>query len=215
MIDWEQIQDRILSLISIEDIINKYTSNKIVRNRTACINSECSGVQERTMSLQNGYAYCFRCGKNYNQIQAVMELQKCDYLTACKTIIQDFGLPIEIDKPLSASEKKAYAKRKADIEKQKLSKKALDEFERETADKIIDKLRKCEDWKYKVDKLPLARKIEAVDKIVKVDFEIERLEWLYDVACGLPRNDDCEYEYTLPNNRIELLRAIYKGEIVI
>ena len=215
MIDWIEIQDRILSLVSIEDIITKYTSNKIARNRTACINSECSGVQERTMSLQKGYAYCFRCGKNYNQIQAVMELQKCEFVTACKMIISDFGLPIEIDKPLSASEKKAYAKRKADIEKQKLSKKALDEFERETADKIIDKLRKCEDWKYKVDKLPLARKIEAVDKIVKVDFEIERLEWLYGVVCGLSHNDDCEYEYTLPNNRIELLRAIYKGEIVI
>lgn len=213
MKDWEVIQDKILSMVSIEDIINKYTCNKIVRNRTDSFC--CSGKQHNTLSLQKGYAYCFRCGRNFNQIQAVMELQKCEFVTACKMIIADFGLPIEVDRPLTASEKKEYTKRKAEIEKQKLSKKALDDFERETCNKIIDKLRKCESWKYEVDKLPLARKIEAVDKIVKVDFEIERLEWLYDVACGLPRNDDCEYEYTLPNNRVELLREIYKGEIVI
>ena len=120
MIDWIEIQDRILNLVSIEDIINKYTCNKIVRNRTNCINSNCSGVQERTMSLQKGFAYCFRCGKNYNQIQAVMELQKCDYITACKMIIADFGLPIEIDKPLTANAKLEYVKRKEKEKQDKL-----------------------------------------------------------------------------------------------
>ena len=84
MIDWIEIQDRILNLVSIKDIITKYTCNKIIRNRTNCINSNCSGVQKRTMSLQKGYAYCFRCNRNFNQIQFVTELRKCDFKTACK-----------------------------------------------------------------------------------------------------------------------------------
>lgn len=215
MIDWKQIQDRILSLVSIEDIINKYTCNKIVRNRTMCINSECCGVQENTLSLQKGYAYCFRCGKNYNQIQAVMELQRCNYGTACKMIIADFKLPIAVDKCLSANEERAYSERKIELEKQKLREKALNNFERETCNKIIEKLRKCVSWKDKVDGLSSARKVELVDNIVTVDFEIERLEWLYGVACGLSHNEDCEYEYTLPNDRVTLLREIYKGAIKI
>lgn len=215
MIDWIKIQDRILSLANIEDIINKYTCNKIARNRTACINSECSGVQERTMSLQKGFAYCFRCGKNYNQIQAVMELQKCDFKTACKMIINDFNLPIEIDKPLTKEQKKEWVRKQKEIEKQKLKTKAMNDFAKDVSKKIIDKLRKCEDWQREKRKLPLASKIQIVGNIVKVDFEIERLDWLYDKINNLNRNEDCEYEYTYPSDRIELLREIYKGVIEI
>ena len=215
MIDWIEIQDRILSLVSIEDIINKYTCNKIVRNRTNCINSNCSGVQERTMSLQKGYAYCFRCGKNYNQIQAVMELQKCEFVTACKMIINDFNLPIEIDKPLTREQKKEWVRKQKALEKQKLKTKAMNDFAKDVSNKIIDKLRKCEDWQFEKSKLPLASKVQIVDNIVKVDFEIVRLDWLYDKINNLNRNEDCEYEYTYPSDRIELLREIYKGVIEI
>lgn len=215
MIDWIEIQDRILNLVSIKDIITKYTSNKIVRNRTACINSECSGVQERTISLQKGYAYCFRCGKNYNQIQAVMELQKCDFKTACKMIINDFNLPIEIDKPLTKEQKKEWVRKQKEIEKQKLKTKAMNDFAKYVSDKILYKLRKCEDWQFEKSKLPLAIKEQIVDNIVKVDFEIVRLDWLYDKINNLNRNEDCEYEYTYPSDRIELLREIYKGVIEI
>lgn len=215
MIDWIEIQDRILSLVSIEDIITRYTSNKIVRNRTACINSECSGVQERTMSLQKGFAYCFRCRRNFNQIQAVMELQKCDFKTACKMIINDFNLPIEINKPLTREQKKEWVRKQKEIEKQKLKTKAMNDYAKCVSDKIIDKLRKCEDWQYEKSKLPLASKVQIGGKIVKVDFEIERLEWLYDKINNLNRNIDCEYEYTYPSDRIELLRKLYTGEILI
>lgn len=215
MIDWEQIQDRILSLVSIEDIITRYTSNKIVRNRTMCINSECSGVQERTMSLQKGYAYCFRCGKNYNQIQVVMELQKCDFITSCKTIISDFNLPIETDKPLTAIEKKQWLKKQRELNKEKLKAKALKEFEHKTAKEIIAKLRKCEKWEREISKLPLTRQVDAMSNIVTVDSEIERLDWIYNVICGFSRDDYSKYEYLYPNDRKELLREIYKGEINI
>lgn len=213
MIDWEVIQDKILSMVSIEDIINKYTCNKIVRNRTECFC--CSGNQHNTLSLQKGYAYCFRCGRNFNQIQAVMKLQKCNYGTACKMIIADFGLPIEVDRPLTSSEKKEWAKRQREKEREQLKAKNLKDFERKTANKIIAKLRKCESCKNEVDKLPLARKVEAMDNIVQVDFEIERLDWLYNTVCGLMRNYNCEYEYIYPTDRKELLRAIYRGEINI
>lgn len=215
MIDWIEIQDRILNLVSIKDIITKYTSNKIVRNRTNCINSNCSGVQERTISLQKGFAYCFRCNRNFNQIQFVMELQKCDFKTACKMIINDFNLPIEIDKPLTKEQKKEWVRKQKALEKQKLKTKAMNDFAKDVSDKILDKLRKCEDWQFKMSKLPLAIKELIVDNIVKVDFEIVRLDWLYDKINNLNRNEDCEYEYTYPSDRIELLREIYKGVIEI
>ena len=214
MIDWEQIQDRILSLISIEDIINKYTCNKIVRNRTNCINSECSGVQERTMSLQKGYAYCFRCGKNYNQIQAVMEIRNCDYITACKTIINDFGLLVSLNNEPTEKEKREWTNKKKEIEKKKQKEKAMADFAKATNDKIILKLRKCESWKLNNDKIEYANNQKIMSKILLVDNEIARLNWLY---CKI--NDlDCKnyvYELVYPTNKKELLRNIYKGEILI
>lgn len=213
MIDWIEIQDRILNLVSIKDIINKYTSNKIVRNRTKCIC--CSGEQANTLSLEKGFAYCFRCNRNFNQIQFVMELQKCDFKTACKMIINDFNLPIEIDKPLTKEQKKEWVRKQKALEKQKLKTKAMNDFAKDVSNKIIDKLRKCEDWQREKRKLPLASKVQIVDNIVKVDFEIERLDWLYYKINNLNRNEDCEYEYTYPSDRIELLREIYKGVIEI
>lgn len=213
MVDWIKIQDRILSLVSIEDIITRYTSNKIVRNRTKSIC--CSGKQHNTMSLQKGYAYCFRCNRNFNQIQFVMELRKCDFKTACKMIINDFNLPIEIDKPLTREQKKEWIRKQKALEKQKLKTKAMNDFAKYVSDKIIDKLRKCEDWQYEKSKLPLAIKEQIVSNIVKVDFEIVRLEWLYEKINNLNRNEDCEYEYTYPSDRIELLRKLYTGEILI
>ena len=213
MIDWIEIQDRILDLVSIKDIITKYTSNKIVRNRTNSIC--CSGNQANTLSLENGYAYCFRCNRNFNQIQFVMELQKCDFKTACKMIINDFNLPIEIDKPLTREQKKEWVRKQKALEKQKLKTKAMNDFEKDISDKILDKLRKCEDWQREKSKLPLASKLQIVDNIVKVDFEIVRLDWLYDKINNLNRNEDCAYEYTYPSDRIELLREIYKGVIEI
>ena len=144
-----------------------------------------------------------------------MELRKCDYKTACKMIINDFNLPIEIDKPLTKEQKKEWVRKQKEIEKQKLKTKAMNDFAKYVSDKILDKLRKCEDWQFEKSKLPLASKVQIVDNIVKVDFEIVRLDWLYDKINNLNRNEDCEYEYTYPSDRIELLREIYKGVIEI
>ena len=213
MANWGLIKERILELVSIEDIISKYTGNKILRNRTDSFC--CAGEQHYTMSLQKGFAYCFRCRQSFNQIQIVMKTENISFTEACRLIINDFKLPIEIDKPLSRARIDEYNKlnnlRNDRLKKQR----KMNEFSNLISNYILGKIRQLENWLCSENKLPQESKQKYVWSTIKVNREIERLEWIYAVINKLNIYDKSFYEYVYPADREELLKEIYIGDIEI
>ena len=213
MTDWNLIINRIKELVSLEDIVSRYTNNKILRDRTDSFC--CSGEQHYTMSLKKGFAYCFRCRQHYDQIQAVMKIKDISFTDACRLIINDFRLPIEIDKPLSQSKIYEY-ERLNNIRNDKIKKeRKMNEFAKLISNYILGKIRQYENWLYLEDKLSPESKLKYVWSIIKVNREIERLDWIYAVINKLTINDKLSYNYIYPTDREELLKEIYIGDVEI
>lgn len=60
----------------------------------------------------NDHYYCFVCHETGDVIKFVQTIFGTDFLTACKTINNDFGLGLAIDRKLSNSEKKEMERKR-------------------------------------------------------------------------------------------------------
>lgn len=159
--------------------------------------------------------HCFVCNRSWDIIDFVKEYEKCDTGTALKIINSKFNLGL--DAPLTLQEKLRLAQYKKEQELLRKKKEAWDKFEKDTRDKILEKLN-------------LYKQIEKDTHLTRGEYrngtwenadihflalrEIRWLNWLYDTICGFV-HPECEWDYIYGCDKWTVLTAIKNKEIEI
>lgn len=80
--------------ISIKDVLN-YFGEKSINGKYHCINRNHHD-KNPSMNIYKNKCKCFSCGKMYGPISAAMELGDYNFQEACRFLIKEFGLDIDI-----------------------------------------------------------------------------------------------------------------------
>ena len=206
----EEIKEK----ISITDILEKYGIYP-AKNKTSYVC--CFHKDSRpSASTSRGIFFCFTCGKGWDTIDFVCEMEKCDRKKAIKIIDEKFGLGLF--KPLSKAEKEQLEISKRKREQDQLHKQWWLNFEKETLNCIANKMR-------------IYEKLKEISKITKNAYngkgdwklsscfslaikELERLDWLFDILTET-NHEQCEYDLLYGTNKNDILKKIWKLEIII
>ena len=158
--------------------------------------------------------HCFSCNCTASVIDVVSQIKECDFKKALRIIDNDFKLGLY--RALSQKEKLELARESRERERLKREKLYWANFEKIVLARIVFQLRKeekvreiCKGLKGKVN----------FDTRYDVYIDSEKrsawLNWLYETICGYKDKQECEWDYTLGTEKMELLRAIKKGELMI
>ena len=111
----EHIIEKLIGL-NIQDVVADYVNlKKAGANYKAC----CPFHQEKTPSFivspARNTCHCFGCGKGGNTITFIMDVEHCDFRTACKTLGAKYHISVEEEQPRekSAEERALEAKRES------------------------------------------------------------------------------------------------------
>ena len=158
------------------------------------------------------YFHCFPCGKSWSVIDVVMALNNCDYENATRIIDTDFGLGVY--RWLTEEEKLELDRASRERKRRDLEREHFERYEKQILNSIASKMRKEEQvqeiCKQMKGKCPFAVRYE-----VYIDSEkrLAWLNWLYESICEFKNRELCEWDYTIGGNKMELLKAIEKGEL--
>lgn len=109
----------IKAAVSITDVVERYCGIHPARNgRVPC---PFHNGQDNNMALyeDNGTYHCFVCGANGDVIRFVQDLFSVGFIQACKTLNEDFGLGLTIDRELTGFEKREMERKRKRREQQK------------------------------------------------------------------------------------------------
>lgn len=159
--------------------------------------------------------HCFSCGFTGDIFDVVMLMDKCNLKTATKIIDNRFRLGILHE--LTHKEKLELARQRKERERAKAEKLWWEQYEKSVLNEIIRQLRVWEE-------IQMATHItrgeykrgewEFCDLFFTALKRQDWLNWLYDAICGFD-HPECEFDYTHPFSKRELLEKIRKGEIEV
>ena len=159
--------------------------------------------------------HCFSCGFTGDIFDVVMLMDKCNLKTATKIIDNRFRLGILHE--LTHKEKLELARQRKERERAKAEKLWWEQYEKSVLNEIIRQLRMWEEiqtathitrGEYKRGEW------EFADLFFTALKRQDWLNWLYDAICGFD-HPECEFDYTHPFSKRELLEKIRKGEIEV
>jgi len=112
--------DDIKSAVSVQDAVACYCGLHPARNgRVPC---PFHNGQDNNLAFfgnddyhgdGNDHYYCFVCGASGDVIKFVQQMFNCNFMTACQTLNNDFGLGLVIDRePTEEEKRQAFLKRK-------------------------------------------------------------------------------------------------------
>lgn len=213
MSDFSLIEE-IKEKISITDILEKYGIYP-AKNKTSYVC--CFHKDSRpSASTSRGIFFCFTCGKGWDTIDFVCEIEKCDRKKAIKIIDEKFGLGLF--KPLSKAEKEELEKSKRKREQEQLRKQWWLDFEKQIINEISTQMRIYEKLKQisSVTKNAYNGKGEwkMRDSFFLALKKLEWLDWLFDVITEQP-HQECEYDFIYGTSKKELIKGIWKMKIII
>jgi hypothetical protein len=210
MIDYEVIFEK----VSMEELLEKYGIYK-QRKNYVCPFHKDKNPSANILRTDKDWFHCFACGSHFNVIDFVANYEKCDRKTAIAKLDLMFGLGLGNE--LTPKQKRELELARVKREKEKSRKEKQVQFENETCNKIIEELRLWES----IEKICHPTKGEIRNDTWKTDdmffMSLKRqewLNWLYDAVCGFD-HQECEFDYTIGTDKVELLRKIYKGEVEI
>lgn len=193
--------------VSMNELLEKYGIYKQRKNYICPFHNDknpSAGIDK------NGWFHCFSCGANYNVIGFVKAYEKCDIKTAIQKIDLMFGLGLGKSYSKQQLEEFRLAKEKNELRKKKEQQEKKEE--QQVLSSIIKELRFWEDVQKTCH--PTRGEIrtdtwELADMFFMSLKRQEWLNWLYDAVCGFD-HPECEFDYTIGTDKVELLRKIYK-----
>lgn len=160
--------------------------------------------------------HCYACGFTGDIFDIVQLFEKCDLKTATKIIDERFRLGLL--RELSHKEKLELARQRKERERAKAEKLWWEEYEKSVLNEIVANLRMFEtcEHEFRIKKGQYRGEWSNTygDVYFYVIKQIEWLNWLYNAICGFD-HPECEFDYTHPFPKRELLEKIRKGEIAI
>lgn len=90
------IFSKTLSYVTIKDVIRMYTNVTYSNHGIKCCFHNDTG--RGNFHIKNNYGHCFSCDWHGNAINFVSESENISLTNACIKIINDFNLPIKVDK---------------------------------------------------------------------------------------------------------------------
>lgn len=208
--------DIVFSKVRMKDLLESYGIMPSRNGKYVCPIHKDVNPSASIRTTDKDWFKCFGCGVNLNVIDFVVKYEKCSRKVAIGKLDKQFGVGLFSD--LTPQEERELARKKAEREKRLAREKCRAEFERETLDKIAHELRFWE----RVDKSIMVEPKSKYQKQFNQRYEIlmysaekqRWLEWLYNAVCGFEQ-PECEFDYTIGNDKKEILRKIYKGEICV
>lgn len=110
---------QIKQLVSMADVLYRYTNLKLVRNRCAC---PLHGGTSNNFQVYDGSFYCFSCGKGGDTIKFVSLLFLISYSEAVKKLDTDFNLCIFKKPTLTQYRKSAEENKRVLAERERKNK---------------------------------------------------------------------------------------------
>lgn len=159
--------------------------------------------------------HCYACGFTGDIFDIVQHFDKCDLKTATKIIDERFRLGLL--RELSHKEKLELARQRKEREKAKAEKLWWNQYEKAVLNEIIKQLRMWEEIQTAthITRGEYKRcEWEFADLFFTALKRQDWLNWLYNAICGF-YHPECEFDFTHPFSKRELLEKIKKGEIVI
>ena len=159
--------------------------------------------------------HCFVCNKTWSTIDVVKSLENCSTMDAVRLLDKIFKLGLF--EPLSPQKQAEIDMLRAKREKERKQRAERKEFVRQTLNHIAKELRHWE--QVQKDSHPTRRQVREGNWTSDHSFFTalkmqERLNWLYDKVAGF-NPPTSEYDFTIGNERIDILRKLRKGEIKI
>lgn len=156
--------------------------------------------------------HCFSCGITASILDAVCQIKQCDLKKALRIIDNDFKLGLY--RELSQKEKLELAREFKERERQKREKLHYEQLQKKVLDVIAKKLREEE----KLQEICKQAKGKAefskrYDVYIDSEKRIRWLNWLYETLCGFRDKPMGEFDCIYGNDKLELLKAIEKGEL--
>lgn len=159
--------------------------------------------------------HCFSCQYSGDIFAVVQHFEKCDFKTSMRILDDKFKLGLY--KQLSHKEKLEIARRLKERERQRENKKKWEQFELRVLNAIADKIKF---WEQMQKTCHLTRgefnrgEWELGDLFFHSLKRQQFLHWLYNALCEFDHTE-CEFDYTFPTDKMQLLQMIKKGEMVI
>lgn len=158
--------------------------------------------------------HCFSCGTTASVLDVVCQLKRCDLKKALRIIDNDFKLGLYHE--LSQKEKLELARQLRERERLKQERLHYEKLEKKVLNEIAESLRReertqqvCAEMK---GKCPFAVRY---DVYIDSEKRIAWLNWLYETIGGYRDKEVCEWDYTVGSDKMELLKAIEKGELTL
>jgi hypothetical protein len=214
----DKIQE-IVERVPIEEILRRYWGAPNRAGRYKCV---FHNGKDNNMVALDKRCYCFVCNESGNAINVVRTIFNCSTPKAIEMIDDDFRLGLA--KPLSAEERRKYAELQKAREVAKQKQENLEKFESECIEGILAKLRIADEYLLNTKFNGIVNSAEMYhygDSLQFVMHEkakdrVRWLEWLWCLLTGdthyLVEEDFCA---TYGTDKVEILRKIYKKEILI
>ena len=124
--------------VSVKDVAERYCGLHPARNgRVPC---PFHNGEDNNLALKDNFYYCFVCHASGDQISFVQNILHVDFVTACKTINEDFGLGLAIDRELTGFEKREMERKRKEREQKREfgnEAKSWRDYEREKAELLF------------------------------------------------------------------------------
>ena len=211
------IYDEIKNRVQMKDLLASYGINPVRgTNIYRCIFHEDRKPSANIIKNCEKF-HCFSCQYSGDIFDIVEHFEKCNRKEALKILDSRFNLGLM--KQLTHKEKLALAREQREREKAKAEKLAWEKFEKDVRHQIVCELEK---WAKIQQQNHLTRgeyKNGTWSQDKSTLFFMARkkqdwLNWLYNAICGFD-HPECEFDYTHPFGKRELLEKIRKGEIEV
>lgn len=213
-------KDDIKKVVNVYDIVNFY--NLDVKGGFCKCPFHARG-NERTASMkirtQSNTFHCYGCGWKGDVIEFVKAMEKCNFKTAMTFIDNIFRLGLDSRLTINKAKLLEYKIKQAQKKKQK--KINAINFERIILNKIINKIKIYEEMQnFSVPATKFFDRemwsILRADMYFHATKKLWWLNWLYDTIAGISNTFDmCIFDSMYGNDKLEILRKIRKGEILI
>lgn len=200
--------------VSMRELLEKY-GFQFSRKNYMCCCFHNEKTPSACVSKDDRWYKCYGCGASYNTIDFVANYEKCSRSMAIAKIDEMFGLGLgnnltsqQKEELKEISERNRLLKEKRERESRK---------EQIACNKIIEELRMWEQiQKYThPTRGQIRTNTWVLSDLFFYSLKQQRwLSWLYDKICGLDHKE-CEYDYTILDDKRELVKKILNTEIVL
>lgn len=211
------IVDEIRNRVSMKDILEYYNIQPTRgKNEYTCLYHSPDKIPSAGITKNGKLYHCFSCGVTVSIFDIVSKIEECDFKSSIKIIDHNFNLGLL--RQLTYKEKLELAKQQKERDRLKAEKLELAKFEKFVCNKILEELKiweKCE----KLTHLTRGEYSSGNWKYADLYFySIKRqywLNWLYDVLAGIKTREECEFDFIYGSDKIDILKKIKNGNIVI